>query len=108
MNKNLKEKFKKATAYTTILAAVATLGLIGGNTYSKYFTKIDGEGNATVARWSFKANNETKRIANIKLSNTYNQEKLVENKIAPGTSRKFRYSIRYNRFGCRNRLCYNI
>lgn len=89
MNEKLKEKFKKGTAYTAVLLTVATLGVLGGNTYSKYFTKIDGEGTATVARWAFKANNETKRIANIQLTNTYNENKLLKNTIAPGTQGSF-------------------
>jgi len=89
MNKNLKERLKKVAAYSTVLISVATLGIIGGNTYSKYFAKIDGEGTATVARWSFKANNETKTIANIQLSNAYDENKILQNTIAPGTSGSF-------------------
>ena len=72
-----------------ILLSVASIGVLGGSTYSKYFTRIDGEGTATVARWSFKANNETKTIPNIKLTNAYNQSKLLQNTIAPGTSGSF-------------------
>lgn len=83
MKKELKEKLKKGTALTAVLLSVATLGIMGGKTYSKYYTEINGTGNAQVAKWSFKANNQTKTIANIKLSNTYNQSKLVANKIAP-------------------------
>lgn len=82
-------KLKKGIITGTILLSVASIGILGGSTYSKYFTKIDGEGNATIARWSFKANNERKTIANIKLSNTYNQNKLLQNTIAPGTSGSF-------------------
>lgn len=83
------EKVKKGVATATILITVGVLGVIGGSTYAKYFTKIDGEGGAEVARWSFKANNETETIANIKLSDTDNQDKIVANKIAPGTSGAF-------------------
>lgn len=85
----MKQKLKKGIITGTILLSVASLGILGGSTYSKYFTKIDGEGSATVARWSFKANNERETIANVKLSNTYNQNKLLENTIAPGTSGSF-------------------
>lgn len=83
------EKVKKGVATATILLTVGVLGVIGGNTYAKYLTKIDGEGGAEVARWSFKANNETETIANIKLSDKDNQDKIVANKIAPGTSGAF-------------------
>lgn len=89
MNKNFKEKLKRNLAYSAILLSVTTLGVLGGNTYAKYFTKIDGEGTATVARWSFKANNETQTIANVKLTNIYNENKLLKGSIAPGTKGSF-------------------
>lgn len=89
MNKNIKEKFKKGMAYSAILLSVATLGIIGGNTYAKYFTKIDGEGNAEIARWSFRANNTSTFMENIQLSNTYNTSVLKNKTIAPGTNGSF-------------------
>lgn len=89
MNENIKEKLKKGVACSAILLSVATIGIIGGNTYSKYFTQIEGKGSATVAQWSFKANNQTNTIANIKLSNTYSQSNIKQNTIAPGTSGQF-------------------
>ena len=89
MNKNIKEKFKKGMAYNAILLSVATLGIIGGNTYAKYFTKIDGEGNAEIARWSFRANNTSTFMENIQLSNTYNTSVLKNKTIAPGTNGSF-------------------
>lgn len=89
MNEKLKEKLKKGTAYTAVLLSVATLGIIGGSTFSKYYTKIDGSGSSEIARWSFRANNTSTVMENIKLSNTYNQSKLTENKIAPGTNGSF-------------------
>lgn len=89
MNKNIKEKLKKGMAYSAILLSVATLGIIGGNTYAKYFTKIDGEGNAEIARWSFRANNTSTFMENIQLSNTYNTSVLKNKTIAPGTNGSF-------------------
>lgn len=89
MNENIKEKLKKGVAYSAILLSIATIGIVGGNTYSKYFTKIDGEGNATIAKWSFKANNQIQKITNIKLTNTYNENKLLKGTIAPGTKGSF-------------------
>ena len=89
MNKNIKEKFKKGMAYSAILLSVATLGITGGNTYAKYFTKIDGEGNAEIARWSFRANNTSTFMENIQLSNTYNTSVLKNKTIAPGTNGSF-------------------
>ena len=74
MKFNLKKDLKKKTAYAVILLSVATLGIVGGNTYSKYYTQIDGTGNAEVAKWSFKANN---------------QNTTIEKTIAPGTNGSF-------------------
>lgn len=89
MNKNIKEKIKKGIVYSAILISVTTLGIIGGNTYAKYFTKIDGEGNAEIARWSFRANNTSTFMENIQLSNTYNTSVLKNKTIAPGTNGSF-------------------
>lgn len=89
MEINLKEKVKKGATIAIVLVSVATIGILGGSTYSKYFQRIDGEGSATIARWSFKANEQTQKIANIKLTNTYNENKLLKNTIAPGTSGSF-------------------
>lgn len=89
MKIKLNEKVKKGIAYTAVLISVATLGIVGGSTFSKYYTKIDGSGSAEIARWSFRANNSSTVMENIKLSNTYNQSKLTANKIAPGTNGSF-------------------
>ena len=89
MNKNIKEKLKKGTAYSAILLSVATLGIIGGNTYAKYFTKIDGEGSAEIARWSFRANNTSTFMEKIQLNNVYNTSILKNKTIAPGTNGSF-------------------
>lgn len=87
MNKN--SKSRKIILMAIMLVLTILLGIIGGITYAKYYTKIDGTGNAEIARWSFKANDETKTIADIKLNNTYNENKLEKNTIAPGTKGSF-------------------
>lgn len=89
MNENIKEKLKKGVAYSAILLSVATIGVVGGNTYSKYFTKIDGEGNAKIARWSFRANNTSTVMEKIQLNNVYNTNILKNKTIAPGTNGSF-------------------
>lgn len=89
MNENIKEKLKKGVAYSAILLSVATIGVVGGNTYSKYFTKIDGEGNAEIARWSFRANNTSTVMEKIQLNNVYNTNILKSKTIAPGTNGSF-------------------
>ncbi len=89
MNENIKEKLKKGVACSAILLSVATIGVVGGNTYSKYFTKIDGEGNAKIARWSFRANNTSTVMEKIQLNNVYNTNILKNKTIAPGTNGSF-------------------
>lgn len=89
MNENIKEKLKKGVACSAILLSVATIGVVGGNTYSKYFTKIDGEGNAEIARWSFRANNTSTVMEKIQLNNVYNTNILKNKTIAPGTNGSF-------------------
>lgn len=89
MNENIKEKLKKGVAYSAILLSVATIGIVGGNTYSKYFTKIDGEGNAEIARWSFRVNNTSTVMEKIQLNNVYNTNILKNKTIAPGTNGSF-------------------
>lgn len=89
MNENIKEKLKKGVACSAILLSVATIGVVGGNTYSKYFTKIDGDGNAKIARWSFRANNTSTVMEKIQLNNVYNTNILKNKTIAPGTNGSF-------------------
>ena len=95
MNENIKEKLKKGVAYSAILLSVATIGIVGGNTYSKYFTKIDGEGNAKIARWSFRANNTSTVMEKIQLNNVYNtnilKNKTIDNLVNKPTNLKFTY-----------------
>lgn len=83
------EKLKKGIVIGVMLSSIAVLGILGGSTYSKYFTKIDGTGNAVVAKWSFKANNKTQTMEHIQLTKAYDQNKILTNTIAPGTSGSF-------------------
>ena len=85
----LNKKFRNALLVGSALIITTATGIIGGITYSKYYTKIDGEGTAEVARWSFKANNATQTMENITLSKVYDEAKLKAGKIAPGTSGSF-------------------
>lgn len=85
----MKEKFKKGTAYAVIVLSVITLGIMGGSTFSKYYTKIDGSGGAEIARWSFKANDTSTVMEKIQLNNVYNTNILKNKTIAPGTNGSF-------------------
>lgn len=82
--KNLSKKVLIGVALVAIL-----ISAIMGMTYSKYISRVTGNGALEVAKWSFKVNDETEEFATIKLLDTYNEETLVNGKIAPGTSGSF-------------------
>ena len=84
----MKKQTKQKLLIGTIASVTAILGIVGGATLSKYFTKIEGNGSAVVARWSFKANNSSERFTNIPLTTNYNN-KVATNTIAPGTKGSF-------------------
>ena len=65
------------------------MSFYGGHTYAKYMAQIKGEGIAEIAKWNFLVNGKEEQIQTIKLSSTYNNETLVNNKIAPGTTGQF-------------------
>lgn len=89
MNQKTSQKIKKGVITTTLLLSVGTLGIIGGKTYSKYFTQVNGTGNAVIANWSFKANNQVQTMQNIQLNNSNSETNIKANTIAPGTSGQF-------------------
>lgn len=71
-----------------------TLVVIGtsaflGITNSKYTNKITGSGETEIAKWNFVVNDSTEQMQTIKLADTYNQETLINGRIAPGTSGTF-------------------
>lgn len=80
---------KKKALYIVAILAIALLAFIGGHAYAKYITEVKGEGIAEVATWSFKVNGEKEQVQTINLISTCNDETLVNNKIAPGTSGDF-------------------
>lgn len=79
---------KKVLSILAILAIIL-LAFLGGHTYAKYVSEVRGEGIAEVATWSFKVNGQDKKVEAINLASTCNNETLVNNKIAPGTSGSF-------------------
>ncbi len=81
-------KKKKVILIVAVLCGIL-LAFIGGQAYAKYITEIRGDGIAEVATWSFKVNDQKEHIQEIKLASTSNNETLVNNKIAPGTSGNF-------------------
>ena len=81
-------KNKKIIAIVSILLLII-MSFYVGHTYAKYMAQIKGEGIAEVAKWSFLVNGQEEQIQTIKLNSTYNNETLVNNKIAPGTEGQF-------------------
>ena len=81
-------KSKKIILAIAVLLCIL-LAFIGGQAYAKYITEIKWKGISEVATWCFKVNDQKEHIQEIKLASTYNNETLVNNKIAPGTSGNF-------------------
>ena len=81
-------KKRKAAIIIAMLTAII-LSFVGGQTFSKYVTEVNAIGTAEVATWSFKVNGSTRQAQTINLASTCNNASLVNNKIAPGTNRKF-------------------
>jgi len=69
------------------------VAFIGGQSYSKYVSKVRGDGIAEVATWSFKVNGGQEHVQTIQLGSTCNNETLIDNKIAPGTSGGFNIMV---------------
>lgn len=81
-------KKKKIILIIAILSSIL-LAFIGGHSFSKYVAQVRGDGVAQVATWSFKVNGQQENVQTINLASTCNDETLLDNKIAPGTSGSF-------------------
>lgn len=81
-------KKKKIIAVLAIVLAIF-ISFLGGKTFSKYVTEVNGVGKAEVASWNFKVNENEEEIQTIKLVSTANNETLLNGKIAPGTNGSF-------------------
>ena len=86
------KKNKKVLIIALVLLAI-TLSFIGGRTFSKYIAEVNGGGTADIANWVFKVNGQEDSVQNVNLLSTYNNETLVNNKVAPGTSGSFNIVI---------------
>lgn len=84
------KKNKKVKVLLILAIAILLLIIIlSGSSLSKYITQVEGKGIIQVANWAFIVNGQTSSITNINLSNTFNKETLIDNRIAPGTSGSF-------------------
>ncbi len=75
-----------------ILLAII-LSFLGGKTFSKYVSQIQGAGTAEIANWVFKVNGKEDSVQTVNLLSTYHNETLVNNKVAPGTQGSFNIVI---------------
>lgn len=82
------KKNKKIVAVIAIILVIA-MSFLGGQAYAKYVARVRGEGVAEIATWSFKVNGQKEQVQTINLVSTCDNETLVDNKIAPGTSGSF-------------------
>ena len=77
---------KKTILLVILILAIIVLSFFGGKTFSKYVSEVQGEGTAEIANWVFKVNGKEDLVQSVDLLSTYNNETLINNKIAPGTS----------------------
>lgn len=62
--------------------------------YSRYRSQLNGEGIATIAKWSFKVNGQKETIATINLADTMKTNNVIkQGTVAPGTEGSFDFEI---------------
>ncbi len=97
---------KKKVLIILAILVLVLLAFIGGQAYAKYVSQVRGEGVAEVATWNFKVNGQDEQVEQIDLASTCDNETLVDNKIAPGTSGNF--AILVDATGSEVGINYNI
>lgn len=85
-------KKRKILIIGLILLAIV-ISFIGGNTFSKYISEIQGSGTAEIANWVFKVNGKEDLVQTVNLLSTYDNATLVNNRVAPGTQGSFNIVI---------------
>lgn len=85
-------KKRKILIIGLILLAIV-ISFIGGNTFSKYVSEIQGSGTAEIANWVFKVNGKEDLVQTVNLLSTYDNATLVNNRVAPGTQGSFNIVI---------------
>lgn len=80
---------KKKILLIIAILLVILVSFFCGRAFAKYKAEVKGSGTAEIANWVFKVNGKEDQIQKIDLLSTYDNETLVDNKIAPGTSGKF-------------------
>ena len=88
----LLKKSKKIVLLVIVIITIL-LSFVGGQAYAKYMSRVTGQGNADIARWSFKVNEKEEKLQTISLKSTINNSTLSNNKIAPGTEGEFQIKL---------------
>lgn len=87
---------KKKTFALAIVITMLCI-LVAGGVLAKYISVLHADGEAQIARWSFRSSlkNNGQAVTNstIQLQNTYNKETLTNGKVAPGTAGEFSIQI---------------
>ena len=72
---------KKNILIVALILLAIVLSFIGGRTFSKYVSEVNGSGTADIANWVFKVNGQEDSVQSINLLSTYNNETLINNKV---------------------------
>ena len=80
---------KKKILLIVAILLVILVSFFCGRAFAKYKAEVKGSGTAEIANWVFKVNGKEDQIQKIDLLSTYDNETLIDSKIAPGTSGKF-------------------
>ena len=88
----MSKKNKKLIIVLVLILTLLATGL-GNYTYAKYKSKVTGEGQLEVAKWSFKVNGNSEQMETIQLKDTVNESVLAKGKVAPGTNGEFTLNI---------------
>ncbi len=86
-------KNKKKILIVGLILLAIMISFLGGKTFSKYVSQVQGAGTAEIANWVFKVNGKEDTVQTVNLLSTYNNETLVDNKVAPGTQGSFNIVI---------------
>lgn len=84
---------RKRTMLIVAIILIIAVSFLGGQTFAKYVSQVRGEGVAEIATWNFKVNGQKEQVQQINLASTYNNETLVDNKLAPGTTGNFKIVV---------------
>ena len=88
----MKNKKMSLTIVVLLLVVGVTAGYVA-STYAKYTSDLGTKnGTATVAKWAFTSENQSKTLQ-INLDETYDENTLVANRIAPGTAGSFSITL---------------